>query len=175
MNATKLRIHTWPDKILRKRCRKVKEVDSKIRVLFDQMLALMREYKGIGLAANQAGGALSLVIVEAEDRIFKLVNPVIVKKSGKCKIKEGCLSFPGLEMEIPRAKKVLVRALNEHGQPLEIEAQNIIAVIFQHEIDHVNGITFIERASFLQKMRFAPLLSRIKKGTKHAMSQREEK
>jgi len=169
MNQTKLRIHTWPEKILKTSSREVAEVTDDIRSKLDEMVILMGLNKGLGLAANQAGLDLRLVVIEFEDKIFKLVNPKIVKSEGSIKITEGCLSFPDIDIEIKRFNKVWVEALDETGQPLVIEADDILAVIFQHEIDHINGIPFIYRISFWQKLKIIPKLNRVKKATKDAL------
>jgi peptide deformylase len=169
MIETKLRIHIWPERIIRQKCRKVNRVDKQIQKLLDEMYVLMKSLKGVGLAANQAGLDISLVVVEAEDRVFKLVNPKIVKKEGKINFKEGCLSFPGLELEITRSDKAWVFALNEKGEPLELETEGVLAVIFQHEIDHVNGILFIDRLPIWQRVKIYPQLKKIKRGVRDGM------
>ncbi len=153
MNKTKLRIHIWPEKILRKKCRKVERVDSDIKRLLDEMLLLMRFSGGVGLAANQAGLDLSLLVIEVENHTFKIVNPRIIKKEGSISFIEGCLSFPGLELEIKRANKVWILAQDEEGKSVEIKAEGFLAVIFQHEIDHIEGIVFIDRISFWQRIK----------------------
>jgi peptide deformylase len=159
-----LRIRTWPDKVLRFKCREVKSIDKGIRGLLDDMCVLMRQQKGVGLAANQAGLDLRLVVIEVEGDLFKLVNPRIVKKSGKTAILEGCLSFPGLELKVKRAKKVWVSYLNEKGEPLHLEVDGVLAIIAQHEIDHLNGISFIDRVPFWERLKTLPQLRLIKKG-----------
>lgn len=163
MKKTELKIRTWPDRILRIRCKKVKTVDDTIRETLDAMHALMKECKGIGLAANQAGVNLRLAVIEAEDKVFKVVNPCIVKRKGKTSILEGCLSFPGLELEIKRAKEVWVSGLDEKGEPLYLEADGILAIVFQHEIDHLNGIRFIDRLPFWKRLKILSKLRAIKK------------
>ncbi len=166
MNKTKLRIHTWPEDILCKRSQKVGKVDEEVRCLLDEMLSLMRVSGGTGLAGNQAGLGLSLIVIEIENHIFKLVNPEIIKSEGSVSFPEGCLSFPGLELEVKRANKVWVSALNEEGKPVEIEAERFLAVIFQHEIDHIEGITFIDRVSFWKRIKAYPKLREIIRKTK---------
>lgn len=166
MSKTKLRIHTWPERILRKKCQKVGKVDEKVSCLLDEMLSLMRISGGTGLAGNQAGLDLSLIVIEIEKHIFKLANPKIVKREGSVSFSEGCLSFPGLEFEIQRDKKVWVSALNEQGNPVEIEAQGFLSVIFQHEIDHIRGVAFIERVSFWRRVKAYSKLRKIIRGTK---------
>ena len=174
LKTEKLRIYTWPDKILKKKCKKVIKVDDYIRSVFDEMLMLMRVYKGIGLAANQTGLDLRLVVIEIGDRIFKLVNPSIAKKEGSVSFCEGCLSFPGLEIDVPRSDKIWVTAQDEQGEPLKLEIEGILSVIFQHEIDHLNGITFIERISFLSRLKATPRLKQISRRTRSGMSKQEK-
>lgn len=162
MSGIELRIYTWPDNILKKKCRPVKVVDGNIRRLLDEMLFLMQEFKGVGLAANQVGLDLSLIVVEDREKFIKLVNPKIVGEEGQISFLEGCLSFPGIELKVKRAKKVWVSSLNENGEVVECEAEGLLAVIFQHEIDHINGISFIEKVSLWKKMKIRPLLKKIK-------------
>lgn len=170
MEKTKLQIHTWPEKILQQKCRTVKNIDPKIKQIFDDMLVLMRQDKGIGLAANQAGINLRLIVIETKDKIFKLANPRIIKKSGKIIFAEGCLSFPGIELEVCRANKILVSALNEQSNQIEIEAEGLLAVVFQHEIDHINGVSFIDRVSPWQRLKITPILKKLKLCSKKVKS-----
>ena len=162
----KLKIHTWPDKILRTKCKDVTKVDDNIRSLLDEMLRLMRVFDGMGLAGNQAGLDLNLVVIEYEDQVLKLVNPKITKREGKITFREGCLSFPGLELDVKRANKIWVSAFNEKGEKVNIEAGGILAVVFQHEIDHGSGVLFIDKISFWQRFKVRSQLKRIKKQTK---------
>ncbi|UCG35414.1 MAG: peptide deformylase [Candidatus Omnitrophota bacterium] len=161
----KLRIHTWPEKILRTKCKDVKEVDDNIRNFLDQMYRLMRVADGIGLAANQAGLDLNLIVVQHQDQVYKLINPKIIKRKGKITFLEGCLSFPALEIEVKRANKVRVAALNEKREAVDIEAEGILAVVLQHEIDHISGIVFIDRIPFWKRIKIKSQLKKIKKQT----------
>lgn len=161
MNATKLRIHTWPDKILKKKCSAVKKVNADTRRILDEMYDLMLQQNGVGLAANQAGLDLQLIVIQVKDRLFRLINPRIIKKQGKVVFSEGCLSFPNLELKIERFEHVWISALNEDGEKVDLEAEGILAVIFQHEIDHINGISFIERVPFLQRVLVRSKLKKI--------------
>ena len=165
----KLRIHTWPENILKNKCKPVEKVDDGIREMLSEMMVLMKVSGGIGLAGNQAGIPLRLVVIESKDRLFKLVNPSIVKKEGFISFCEGCLSFPGLELTIKRAQRVWISALNENGKSLDLEAEGLLAVIFQHEIDHINGISFIDRISLFQKLKSYFQLQRIIRRTKNRM------
>jgi len=166
MSKTKLRIHTWPEKILKKKCKKVEKVNNRIKELLDEMLALMRVNSGVGLAGNQAGLDLNLIVIEFDGKVYKLVNPRVVKAQGQICFREGCLSFPGLEIDVKRHKKVTVKALDEQGKPLDINAEGILAVILQHEIDHIRGVVFIDRISLWQRIKALPKLRAIKKKTR---------
>jgi len=166
MKKIKLRIHFWGEKILRKKCKPVKEVNNDTRKILNEMYSLMRVSDGLGLAANQAGIDLRLIVIQIKDDIFKLVNPKIIKKEGTIKIEEGCLSFPGITLDIKRASKVWVSSLDENGNPIDIEADGILAVALQHEIDHINGIVFIDRISFLERLKLKDKLRDIKKKAK---------
>ena len=166
MNATKLRIHTWPEKILTKACKEVKVIDDSVRQNLNEMLELMRQLKGMGLAANQVGLNQCLVVIELPEQTFKLVNPKIKKQEGVISFLEGCLSFPELEFEVKRSKKVLVEALDENSRKIEIEAEGLVAVIFQHEVDHIQGKVFIEQIPFWKRLKITPKLKKIIKKTK---------
>ncbi|MBD3246416.1 MAG: peptide deformylase [Candidatus Omnitrophica bacterium] len=164
-----LRIHKWPEKILKKRCRRVEKVDARIQEMFREMYSLMQVHRGIGLAANQGGLDLCLVVIATEESTFQLANPRVVKKEGRITFTEGCLSFPGLEVDTVRARKVWVQALNEEGEEVEIEAEDVLAVVFQHEIDHVNGIPFFRRAKWRDRIRLYPQLKKIVKETRNEL------
>jgi len=163
---TKLRIHTWPEKVLQRKCRRVEGVTNEIKDLLDEMFLLMRINKGMGLAANQAGLNLSLIVIEAHGRVFKLINPRITRKEGSVCFSEGCLSFPGLELDIKRYNKIWISALNENEEQVNFKTEGFLSVIFQHEIDHINGTTFIDRISFLQRLKVSPQLKLIARKSK---------
>ncbi len=144
-------IVTYPAEVLKKPTQRVDEIDREIEQLIRDMFDTMYEAEGVGLAANQIGVPLSVMVIDttpkedAPDLKLVLINPEIISSEGKLKYKEGCLSFPGLSVEVERAKKVKVKALNEHGEPVEIELEDFPAIVFQHELDHLKGITFIDR------------------------------
>ena len=169
MSEAKLKIHTWPEKILRKRCRNVQIIDDRIRDYLREMVALMRVSDGIGLAANQAGLDLRMIVVEVREKVLQLVNPEIVRRQGSMVFREGCLSFPGLELDIRRSNSVSVKALDQDGNPIEITAEEVLAVVLQHEIDHIEGKPFIERASLWQRLKAMPKLRAIAKKTKNQL------
>ncbi len=149
------RIRTWPDKILKQ---KMKEVDffgtEKLDEYIDTMWKAMYEEEGVGLAANQIGIPYQILVLdtsvrEEEENPVKMViiNPQIVQKEGEVESTEGCLSFPGVSITIPRAEKIKVVAKNEKGEDIEIDADDFLAIVLQHEIDHLNGIPFINYLS----------------------------
>ena len=153
----------YPNLILRKKCQEVKEVTEEIRNLGLDMIESMTESQGIGLATPQVGELKRIIAVhlvkergseakvEVEPRVF--INPKIVKKSKEDELEEeGCLSFPGLWLKIKRAKEVEVEALNEKGEKIHLKAQGLPARILQHEIDHLDGVLFIDRIGFWQKL-----------------------
>ncbi len=144
-------IVTYPAEVLTKPTEKVDCVDREIERLVKDMFETMYHAEGVGLAANQIGVPLSVMVIDtspkedAPDLKLVLINPEIVSSEGRIKYKEGCLSFPGLSVEVERARKVRVKALNEHGEPVELELEDFPAIVFQHELDHLQGITFIDR------------------------------
>lgn len=163
MKETELRIRTWPDPLLKKKCKKINQVNSQVRRLLDRMYDLMKKNGGVGLAASQVGLDSALIVIETADKLFKLISPRILKKEGSIVFEEGCLSFPGLMLRIKRANKVWVSALDEGGNPLDIEVEGLLAVIFQHEIDHINGVVFIDRIPLWRKILIQFRLRRMEK------------
>ena len=143
------------DEILTKKAKKVDVVDEKIVELLDDMYETMKKTNdGIGLAAPQVGVLKSAVVIDLSDEEegvgpYKLVNPVIVKKKGEQLCREGCLSIPGKLGDVVRPKEVVVEALNEKGEKITIKAKGLLAVALCHEIDHLDGILFVDRATEL--------------------------
>ena len=159
-----LEIKKYPNPILRKKCLEVKEVTEEIKNLGWDMVETMVENEGIGLAAPQVGELKRIIVVHPiqertiEEKTTKkpqiFINPKIIKKTKEMEIdEEGCLSFPGLFLKIKRAKEVEIEAQNEKGEKIRIETEGLPARIFQHEIDHLDGILFIDRISFWQKLK----------------------
>jgi peptide deformylase len=151
----------FPDKRLAKRSAPIEEITDEIRELASDMCEVMYDEPGIGLAAPQVGESLRLIVVDtgwteedAEKSPLILVNPEISEHEGKLVWKEGCLSVPDFEAEVERAERVLLRAQDLDGKPLEIQAEGLQAVCFQHEIDHLDGILFIDRISRLKRSRY---------------------
>ena len=135
------------DSVLREVSRDVKEITPQILALLDDMVDTMADAEGVGLAAPQIGISKRLIIVDARDEhgLLKLINPEIVSRQGRQTDVEGCLSFPGLAGEVERDEQVTVRALAVDGRRLEICATGLMARALQHEIDHLDGILFVDR------------------------------
>lgn len=134
------------DEILRKKSREVEKIDDKIRELLDDMIETMHKYNGVGLAAPQVGILKRVIVIDLydENEPLKLVNPVLVKQKGKQEVEEGCLSFPNQYAKMIRPEEVVVEALNENGQKVKIKAKGLLAQALCHEIEHLDGILFID-------------------------------
>lgn len=141
-----LTIRTFGDPVLRQKARAVDDVDDVHHRLSEDMLETMRVAPGVGLAAPQVGVLERIFTWEVEDEFGTIINPVITKRSRKMYTdEEGCLSLPGLVYPVERHSGVRVEGLDEDGQPLEIDAEEHLARVFQHEIDHLDGVLFIDR------------------------------
>jgi len=140
-----LTILTKGNPILKKKAKAVKKVLPSHVKLMDEMVETMRQAPGIGLAAPQVGVSERIIVVEVENNLYCLANPKLVKKSGKQVCMEGCLSVPGLEGPVERYEKVCVTGMDRSGKQVKINAKDLLAVVFQHEIDHLDGILFVER------------------------------
>ena len=149
-------IMIYPAEVLKKRSEPVDVVDDEIRVLVDDMAETMYAAPGVGLAANQVGVTKRIAVIdidhpEGKSDLLVLINPEIVERSGEIEWEEGCLSFPGIDVNVQRSRKIRMTALNRDGEAYELEAQELLAVAIQHEIDHLDGITLANKMSFLQR------------------------
>jgi peptide deformylase len=141
-----LPIRQFGDPVLRQKAKRITKVDKSIRRLVDDMIETMHDAPGIGLAAPQIGVSLRLLIVEAtEGEIQVLANPEVVKGSGERIVDEGCLSLPGYVGTVKRHEGVTVKAQNLDGKEIRIKATELLAQALEHEIDHLNGVLFIDR------------------------------
>lgn len=134
------------DEILRKTAKKIEKIDERIITLLEDMADTMREAGGVGLAAPQVGVLRRVVVIDVGEGLIELINPVIVYESGEQMREEGCLSIPGITGIVKRPKKVIVRAQNRNGETFEIAGEDLLAVALCHEIDHLNGILFTDKA-----------------------------
>jgi len=148
----------YPDEILKTKAEEVKEFSDEIRNLVNDMFETMYKKGGVGLAANQVGVLKRVVVIDLHSKTERqgkeqivLINPEIVAQEGEVVKEEGCLSLPGLYRKVKRAAYVKVKAQNLEGEEFEIEGEGLLARALQHEIDHLNGIVFIDRLSPLQK------------------------
>lgn len=136
------------DEILKKKSKTVEKIDDKITELIDDMIETMHEYDGLGLAAVQVGVLKQIVVIDLYEegkKPYILINPIIIEKSGKQTVDEGCLSYPNKFGKIERPKKVTVKALNEKGKEIIIEAEDLLAQAICHELDHLEGEVFIDK------------------------------
>jgi peptide deformylase len=142
-----LSVRKYGDPMLRRRASEVGDITPEIRTLVDDMVETMYDEVGIGLAAPQVGMSLRLIVIADDEtrRARPLVNPVIVARSGERSAEEGCLSIPGIFAQVTRATWVRVEARDLEGQPVTIEGHDLLARVFQHEIDHLDGVLFIDR------------------------------
>ena len=139
-----LPIRLYGDPVLRTRASEVTEVDRPARRLMKNMTDTMREAPGIGLAAPQVGVLKRIIVWENEEDRGSLANPVIVEREGEAEGEEGCLSMPGITYPVVRSQLILVEGVDEHSDFVRFETQDLTARIIQHEVDHLNGILFID-------------------------------
>ncbi len=155
-------IRTYPDPVLRTKTARVEKIDGSLDRLIQDMIETMHAAPGVGLAANQVGVSLQLAVIDLSVRenseqrhpLFVIINPEIVSSEGSIVEEEGCLSIPDYSEKVKRAARVKVRAQDRTGKPFEIEAEGLLAKALQHEIDHLNGLLFVDRLSPLKKNIF---------------------
>lgn len=160
-----LKIHTYPDPVLREEAELVENIDEKIQVLVDHMIATMYAAPGIGLAANQVGELKRVIVFEAEPgkegrNPCVLINPEIVQDEGLITYEESCLSVIDFSAEVSRRAQVKVRGMDRHGKQVNIEAEDLLAICLQHEIDHINGILYIDHISSLKRALYKKRLKK---------------
>ena len=145
-------ILTAEEPILRQRAKKVTQFDASLHRLLEEMVRTMREAPGIGLAANQIGVPLQVAVIELEDKVTELINPQIVRSSGDLVDWEGCLSIPGFVAEVTRRARVTVKARDRHGKEFRVKGEELLARALQHEIDHLNGVLYIDYLDSLEEL-----------------------
>jgi len=144
-------IHLLGSPVLRQRSAEVVTVDDEVRAFVTDLFETMDFSKGVGLAANQVGVARRIAVVGVEQRRYALINPVIVERAGTVKDEEGCLSIPEIYGDVERAALVVVEALDEHGVTRRIEGSELLGRALQHEIDHLDGILFLDRVGPIKR------------------------
>lgn len=173
-----LKIYKYGEKVLREKAHPIAVVTEELKALTDEMLETMSAAKGVGLAAQQIGRLEKLCVIdipagceEAEDELFnapiamplKLFNPEIIAAEGSQYDREGCLSFPKIGGSVTRAAQVTCQYLDEHNQPQIITARGFLARAIQHEIDHLNGILYVDHLSAVERLSFAAKLKKLAK------------
>jgi peptide deformylase len=155
-------IRTYPDPVLRNKTSRIERIDSTLDRLIEDMVETMRAAPGVGLAANQVGVPLQLAVIDLSSRedeeqrhpLLIIINPEILSMEGSVVEEEGCLSIPDYAEKVKRAVRVKVRAQDRTGKLFELEAEGLMAKALQHEIDHLNGLLFVDRLSSLKKSLF---------------------
>ncbi|MBU5299755.1 peptide deformylase [Clostridium sporogenes] len=138
-------IRKYGDELLRKKSRKIEKIDDRILTLLEDMAETMYSAEGVGLAAPQVGILKRVVVIDVGEGLIKLINPEIIETEGSQKDVEGCLSVPGEQGEVERPYKVKVKALNEKGEEIVLDGEELLARAFCHEIDHLDGILFVDK------------------------------
>jgi peptide deformylase len=157
---TVLDILTYPDSFLKKRTAPVENIDGAMQTVFDSMAATMYVAPGVGLAAPQVGIGQSFIIYDITPReeghdLHVLVNPKIITSEGEILSEnEGCLSVPDFRADVNRAERILVEGVDRDGNPLRFEADGLLAIVIQHELDHLNGTLFIDHISTLKRQMY---------------------
>lgn len=163
-----LDILIYPDSRLHTKAKPVAKVDSRIQKLIDDMGETMYAAPGIGLAAPQVNVLERLIVIdisESKDSLLAMVNPEIILSEGRAEHEEGCLSVPGIYAPVNRSEKIRVRALNRDGKTFELDAEGLLGVCIQHEIDHLDGKVFVDYLSHLKQDR---IRKKMQKTMRHA-------
>lgn len=161
-----LEVLIYPEDNLAKVCEPVEKVDAELNRFIDDMFDTMYEHEGIGLAAPQVDVLKRVITIDIEgDKTNQivLINPEILEASGETGIEEGCLSIPGCRALVPRKEKLKVKALNRQGEEFVLDADGLLAICIQHEIDHLNGVLFVDHISALKRQRFKEKMLKLKK------------
>ena len=148
-------IRVLPDPVLRQKARRVRTIDKSVQRLIDDLLETMQSAAGVGLSAPQVGVPLRVIVIrlpEEEEEIV-LVNPAIIRKTGDRTVKEGCLSIPGYVGQIQRAESVRVKGRDRSGKEVRLRAEDLLAQTLEHEIDHINGVLYVDHLASLDELR----------------------
>jgi len=168
--SEKMKIYTYPDRILRVKAETVRDIDGETQIFIDRMAETMYAAPGIGLAANQVGEARRILVYDLSakenGRSTKvLINPEIVFAEGEIVQEEACLSVVDFSADVARAAKIVVQGVDRHGNDAQIEAEGLLSICLQHEIDHLNGLLFIDHVSALKRALYN---KKLKKKLKNA-------
>ena len=140
------------DEVLREKAKPVKEITPNILKLLDNMADTLYAAKGVGLAAPQIGVSKRVIVVDIGEGLIELINPQILESAGKAVDTEGCLSVPGMVGEVARAERIVLKGLNRKGKEVTYRVRGLLARVFQHELDHLEGIVFVDKAQNLRKV-----------------------
>jgi len=168
--VTVLDIFTYPDKVLKQKTAPVDNIDGALQTVFENMATTMYQAPGVGLAAPQVGISQSFIVYDIAPKedghdLHVLVNPRIVSSEGEILSEnEGCLSVPDFRADVKRAERILVEGVDREGNPLRFEADGLLAIVIQHELDHLDGTLFIDRISALKRQMYK---RRVKKEMKN--------
>jgi peptide deformylase len=146
-----LPLHLLGSPALRQRSAELAAVDDDVRRLIDDMFETMEAARGVGLAANQVGVARRVAVIDADGTRFAMVNPVIVEAEGRATVEEGCLSIPEVFGDVTRPERVVLEALDRDGQPFRLAAEGLTARAIQHELDHLDGILFLDHLGLMKR------------------------
>lgn len=158
-----LDILRFPDPRLRNKAKRIDQVDAALQRLVDDMLETMYQAPGIGLAATQVNVAKRVVVMdlsEEKDQPLVLINPEIIERDGSDEYEEGCLSVPGIYETVKRAERIRIKAQDREGNPFEMDAEALLAICIQHEIDHLDGKLFVDYLSSLKRQRIRKKLEK---------------
>lgn len=161
-----LKIRTYGDPVLREKCKKVEKIDDSIKKLASDMLETLKSVGGVGLTANQVGEPKRIFAVDRsrfllDEPPLVVINPEIVEKKGKQIAEEGCLSIPGIWADVTRPLKLKIKGIDLDEKEIEIEGEGILSRVFSHEIDHLNGLFFVDRLSSIEKRLLSKKLKQI--------------
>ena len=152
-NMAVLQIRTLPDRVLRRKAKRVTKLDGSLQRLIDDMIDTLRENSAVGLAAPQIGTPLRIAVIEIPgEEVITLINPVVIKREGERILGEACLSVPGYHGEIKRSLKVKVKAQDRQGKEIRLKGEDLLAQVLEHEIDHLNGTLYIDHLESPEKL-----------------------
>ena len=146
-----LPLYLLGEPVLRQRSAEVGGMTDDVRRLIDDMFDTMDAAKGVGLAANQVGVARRVAVIDAEGQRFAMVNPVLLSAEGRSVAEEGCLSIPDIFGDVTRAERIVLEALDRDGRPFRLDAEGLVARAVQHEVDHLDGILFLDHLSLMRR------------------------
>ncbi len=151
---TAIPVHILPDPVLRQKAKRVRIIGGSIQKLIGDMIETMRAVSGVGLAAPQVGVPLRVIVIGMpEGEVTVLINPEVVRRKGERLVDEGCLSVPGYLGEIKRAESITVKGRDRNGKEIRVKADGLLAQVLEHEIDHLNGVLYVDHLESRDKLR----------------------